>query len=111
MQNSQLLATVTPRSAGPASLQSFAVTVRRLTNSAISLGVSRDVDDFLKSHDDLELVLSLPDQSQTCTIACIVRSRGELGESWIYGCEYDWSATMDPLGAVEDLLEYMIDAD
>lgn len=106
----QLPATVSPNASGAASLQEFAVTVRRLSNAGISLSVDRDTDSELKVYKELMLNMSLPGNSQAYTIACIVLSRSELDDSVIYGCEYDWSATMDPLGVVEDLLEYTLNS-
>ena len=38
------------------------------------------------------------------TIACNIRHRSEIEYGFIYGYEYDWSATTDPLAVVKDLV-------
>ena len=104
-----LPARVSPQVSGPAALHAYAVTVRNLTDAGISLSVTPDVDAALNLVDEIELTLDLPGQSRSCAIACIVRNRATVDDVVVYGCEYDWSSTLDPLGVVEDLLEYMLD--
>lgn len=110
MLSQQLPATVSPNLGGKDGLREFPVTVRQLNNASISLSVSQDVDTELQAQQELMLNLTLPGRNQRYAIACIVRNRSEIDGSFIYGCEYDWSSTMDPLGVVEDLLEYTLEA-
>ncbi len=102
-------ATVSPAGGGAASLQSFAATVRALSNSGLSLEVDADTDNVLQKHGELNVALALPGQDKTYNIACVVRSRDAEADSVIYSCEFDWSATMDPLAVAEDLLEFTLD--
>ena len=108
MPNIELPAVVSPNAGGAASLQEFEIMVRNLSNSGVTLSIDSAVDEALKIHPELMLSLSLPGQSKTYSIACIVRNRDRVDDAIIYSCEYDWSATMDPLGVVEDLLEYVL---
>lgn len=110
MTNHELPATVSPNIGGKEGLREYPVTVRTLTNANISLSVSQDVDTELQAHGEIMLNLTLPGHSKRYSIACIVRHRSELNGAFIYGCEYDWSSTMDPLGVVEDILEYTLEA-
>ena len=110
MNSSAMAATVSPNVGGKDGLREFAVTVRQLSNANISLNVSQDVDTELQAYRELLLSLKLPGRRQNYAIACIVHNRFELNGEFIYGCEYDWSSTMDPLGVAEDLLEYTLDA-
>jgi len=105
----QLPAMLSGNAGGALSLREFAVTVSKLTNSVISLKVSADVDLALQGLTELMLSVTLPGQQKTYSIACVVRNRSEQDGAFFYGCEYDWSATIDPLGVVEDLLEYTLE--
>ncbi len=53
--------------------------------------------------------MRLPGREGVRRIACQVRHR--LGEEpdFIYGCEYDWNATIDPMAVAEELLEFMLE--
>lgn len=104
----QLRASVSPQS-GPGSMTEHAVRVRNLSSDGISLNLDSEVAQALADVDELMVTLGAPDGDRSYTIACMIRSRTALDDVVVYSCEYDWSATMDPLGVVEDLLEYMLD--
>ena len=93
-------------SSGPESLREYDVFVEALSNSGISLQLDPDVHRRLQSESELIVRLNLPGADKSYRIACLVKSRSESGDTYAYGCEFDWSATMDPLAVVEDLLEY-----
>lgn len=105
----ELLATISPNAGGKASLQAFEVRVRSLSNTAITLSLDSEADNILKTFSELKVSLNLPARVTPYTIACVVRNRSPLEETFVYSCEFDWSATVDPLGVVEDLLEYTLD--
>ncbi len=104
-----LVATVSPNAGGPASLRSVEAVVRKLSNAGLSLSVSRMDADLLSGTDEVRVSLTLPGRAQVYAIACLVRHRAAHEDQVLLSCEYDWSATMDPLGVVEDLLEYVLE--
>ncbi len=108
MQRMDLAAQVSPVTGGADALRSYTVGVRRLTNHSITLDLPGDADEVLHFYPELLVELNLPDRAQPHTIACLVRNRAELNGVHVYSCEFDWSATVDPLGVVEDLLEYTL---
>lgn len=91
-------------------MREFDAVVRRLSNAGVTFAVSSDSHAELGSHSDVMVSLTLPGRRQLYSIACIVRNRAAVDNQILYGCEFDWSATMDPLGVVEDILEYTLDA-
>ena len=103
-----LRASVSP-CAGEAALRSFPATIRNLTNSGVSFVVDSDADRVLRNDDYLSLSFTLPDKTSASTIFCHVRHRSPVGMTFVYGCEYDWSATTDPLGVIEDLVAFMLE--
>ena len=105
----ELIATISPNTSGSASLQAFEVRVRSLSNTAISLSLESDADNIFRAYSELNVCLNLPTRQSPYTIACVVRNRSAVEETFVYSCEFDWSATVDPLGVVEDLLEYTLD--
>ena len=107
-QAAQIKASLSPDS-GPDSLKDFPVQIKNLSNAGVSMLVSSDIDEVMRGHDNVMLSMTLPGQSSRYTIACEVRRRDEVDGGTVYSCEYDWSATMDPLGVVEDILEFMMD--
>lgn len=104
-------ASVSPNTAGALALQSFAVRIRSLSNIGVSFLVDHGSDEVLRLQPDLMLRLSLPGKTSPSTISCHVRHRSNSGDAFLYGCEYDWSSTLDPLGVAEDLVGYMLDTD
>jgi hypothetical protein len=105
----ELLATISPNTDGKASLQAFEVRVRSLSNTAITMSLDSEADNIFRAYSELKVSLNLPARVAPYTIACVVRNRSALEEAIVYSCEFDWSATVDPLGVVEDLLEYTLD--
>jgi hypothetical protein len=105
-----LVASVSPDVSGRAALQTVQATVRKLSNAGLSLSLAREDAELLAGADALRVRLSLPGQPGGHAVACLVRHRDEHAGQVLLSCEYDWSATMDPLAVVEDLLEYMLDA-
>ena len=107
----ELTVSVAPNTSGNAALLEFETRVRKLSNAGISLSLTRDADAALKAYDELFVSLRLPGNTTLHYIACLVRHRSTIDDQQIlYSCEYDWSATIDPLGVVEDLLEYTLEA-
>lgn len=104
----RLEAHVSPQQ-GTASLQRFAARVRSLSNNGLSLELSPDDNLVLGDIESLEISLHAPDSTRSYQIACVVSSRMPIDDVVVYYCDYDWSATMDPLGVVEDLAEYLLD--
>lgn len=102
---------VSPNTAGAVALQRFPVRIRSLSNIGVSFIVDSGADELLKLHPDLTLNLKLPGKTTSSTISCHVRHRSGAGDAYLYGCEYDWSGTLDPLGVAEDLVGYMLDED
>lgn len=94
---------------GAASLQDYAVEIIKLTNAGINLRLSNSVHGSLGATDELMLSITLPANNRTYQVACIVHSRNPYEGAMLYSCEYDWSATMDPLGVIEDFHEYALD--
>lgn len=102
-------AMVSPNTVGDSALRSHAVAIRNISNVGVSLIISAATHRALHDQEDISLSLQLPDKTAASRIACHVRHRSPDGDSFIYGCEYDWSATTDPLAVVEDLVEYMLE--
>lgn len=107
----ELMVSIAPRAPGPAALLAFESRVRKLSNAGVSLYLHRDADDVLKGHDQVLLSFRLPGRASLYRVACLVRYRFATDdEQVLYSCEYDWSETLDPLGVLEDLFEYSLDA-
>ncbi|MEQ8663703.1 MAG: hypothetical protein RLW62_23035 [Gammaproteobacteria bacterium] len=105
-----LVASVSPNVSGPAALLAVEATVRKLSNTGLSLSLLREDAEQLGGADELRVELSLPGRPGTHAVACLVRHRAEYEGAVLLSCEYDWSATMDPLAVVEDLLEYVLES-
>jgi hypothetical protein len=104
-----LEAEVTPAEASDRSLRVYPVAVRNLSNVGISLRINAGANQYLSQHDELSLTLRLPGRDGVRRIACHVRHRHIDGIEFVYGCEYDWNATLDPLAVAEELLEFMLE--
>lgn len=104
-----LEAEVTPSEVSDRSLRIYPVGVRNLSNVGISLRVNAGANQTLSQHDELSLTLRLPGRDGVRRIACQVRHRYSEAQDFIYGCEYDWNATIDPLAVAEELLEFMLE--
>mgnify|MGYP000847549641 CR=1 FL=1 len=104
-----LEAEVTPAEVSDRSLRVYPVAVRNLSNVGISLKVSAGANQSLSQHDELSLSLRLPGRNGVRRIACHVRHRYSEGQEYVYGCEYDWNATLEPLAVAEELLEFMLE--
>ena len=102
-------AMVSPNAGGNMAFRGYTVVIRNISNVGVSFIVSAAANQMLHDQEDVSLSLQLPDKASASRIACHVRHRAPHGESFIYGCEYDWSATTDPLAVVEDLVEYMLE--
>lgn len=102
-------AEVTPSEVSDRSLRVYPVGVRNLSNVGISLKVNAGANQTLCQHDELSLTLRLPGREGVRRIACHVRHRYSDAQDFIYGCEYDWNATIDPLAVAEELLEFMLE--
>ena len=105
-----LAAEVTPSEVSDRSLRVYPVGVRNISNVGISLKVSAGAHQALSQHDELSLTLSLPGAQGVRRIACHVRHRLGDENNFVYGCEYDWDATIDPLAVAEELLEFMLES-
>ena len=103
----ELEAEVTASEANDRSLRVFSVGVRNISNLGISLRVNAGTHHALRAHDELSLTLRLPGRQGVRRIACHVRHRSNEDGDFIYGCEYDWHATIEPLAVAEELLEFM----
>lgn len=105
----ELEAEVTASEASDRSLRVYAVSVRNISNLGISLRVNAGANHALSAYHELSLTLRLPGRPGVRRIACHVRHRLQQGREFIYGCEYDWHATIEPLAVAEELLEFMQD--
>ena len=103
-----LEAEVMPSEVTERNVRSYAVGVRNISNVGVSLRVGASAHQTLSAYDELSLALRLPGRSVR-RIACHVRHRVSENNEFIYGCEYDWSETMDPLTAAEDLLDFVLE--
>ena len=54
------------------------------------------------------LSLSLPGYENRISVACRVRHRNKIENSYRCGCEYDWDSTQDPLNTVEEIADYVM---
>ena len=102
-----LEAEVTASEASDRILRVYAVGVRNISNLGISLRVNAGTHHALRAHHELSLTLRLPGRQGVRRIACHVRHRVNEDRDFIYGCEYDWHATIEPLAVAEELLEFM----
>ena len=102
-------AKVSPGSGGEEQLDAYPASILNITNTGVSFTIDMRADEVLKAHSDIRIELKRPDDGGTSTIACNVRHRSETAHGFIYGCEYDWSATTDPLAVVEDLISYLFE--
>lgn len=104
-----LAARVSPAN-GIASLDEHTVEISSLSSVGVSFRLDETAHRGLASHDALVLSLALPGHARRSAVACQVRSRTSADDGHVlYSCEYDWSATMDPLGVVEDLVGFMLE--
>ena len=90
-------------------LRTYTVDVRNISNVGVSLNVNARVNEELHAQSELLLSLQLPGRSERSRVACHVRHRHVDGTDFIYSCEYDWSATNDALGVIEDLVDYVLE--
>jgi hypothetical protein len=102
-------ASVTPSVVTERSLRVYPVGVHNISNVGISLRVGASANHALSIHDELSLTLRLPGRDGVRRIACVVRHRVNNEADYIYGCEYDWDATIDPLAVAEELLDFMLE--
>lgn len=102
-------ASVTPRTTASDGLRNWPVTVCDLSNVGASVMVDARTHSALEAIERFDLSLTLPGRDQESTIACIVRNRMVTKDEARYGCEYDWTETLDPLSVVEDLADYVIE--
>jgi len=104
-----LEAEITPSEVSDRSLRVYPVGVRNISNVGISLRLNAGANQALNGHDELSLTLRLPGREGVRRIACHVRHRLNEEAEFIYGCEYDWTATIDPLAVAEELLDFMLE--
>ena len=103
-----LNATIAPDREDIASPAAFPVSIRNISNTNVSFDVDEPTHDVLQHHRALKLALEFPKEAQASTIACRVRHRTPMEGSFIYGCEYDWSATSDSLAVIENIVNYIL---
>lgn len=103
----ELEAEVTASEANDRSLRVYPVRVRNISTLGISLRVNAGTHHALRAHHELSLTLRLPGRQRVRRIACHVRHRLNEDRDFIYGCEYDWHATVEPLAVAEELLQLM----
>ncbi|MCZ6772704.1 MAG: PilZ domain-containing protein [Proteobacteria bacterium] len=101
------VAKVSPGSGGEVQLNQYEASILNISTTGVSFTINEEVHKVLEDHSDIRIELKRPDNGSTSTIACSVRHRSKFGDGFIYGCEYDWSATTDPLAVVEDLVSYL----
>ncbi len=104
-----LQASVTPNLVTEGSLRSHPVGVRKISNAGIILRLSAAVHAAVSGCEELWLTLKLPNRPRPVRIASTVRHCLTDGSEYVYGCEFDWSATNDPLGIAEDLLDFVLE--
>jgi hypothetical protein len=90
-------------------LRTHDVEVRHISNVGVSLRLGASAHAALRATDGLMLTLRLPDRDERCRVACVVRHRYADGHHYVYSCEYDWTATNDPLGVIEDLVAFVLE--
>lgn len=105
----RIAASLAPNAPGKAAGITHPVAIHGISNVGVSLLVGTRANAELESFEDLLLSLQLPGKQLPSIIFCRVRHRAAQTEGTLYVCEYDWSATMDPLGVIEDLVGYMLD--
>ena len=103
-----LNATIAPDDTDDPSPEAYPVTIRNISNTNVSFDVDEPAHDVLQHYRALTLALEFPKEEQASTIACRVRHRTPIAGSYIYGCEYDWSATSDSLAVVENIVNYIL---
>jgi PilZ domain len=103
-----LEAEVMPSEVTERNMRSYAVGVRNISNVGISLRVGASAHQALSTADELSLALRLPGRNVR-RIACQVRHRMFENNDFVYGCEYDWNETIDPLTAAEELLDFVLE--
>ena len=107
--NENFRATISLTNGGDDQLENQVVSILNISNTGISFTVDQDTDNILKAHSDIRLVLERLEDGSVNKVACIVRHHSKSGDAFIYGCEYDWSATVDPLAVVEDFVTYLLE--
>ena len=105
-----LKAQITPCEVTERSLRSYTVGVRNISNVGISLRLGANAHEVLSAYQELSLTLQLPGRKVVRRIACHVRHRLMEDGDFIYGCEYDWNATIDSLDVAEELLDFMLES-
>ena len=107
--NENFRATISLTNGGDDQLENQVVSILNISNTGISFTVDQDTDNILKAHSDIRLVLERLEDGSVNKVACIVRHHSKSGDAFIYGCEYDWSATVDPLAVVENFVTYLLE--
>lgn len=106
-----LEASVSPNASGAAASLALPIVVHSISNVGVSLRMGAHDHAVLEAFDELLLSLKLPGKQQPSVVSCHVRHRALDADGALYVCEYDWSATMDPLGVVEDVVGYMLEVE
>ena len=105
----QFNAAVAPDINDGASVEVYPVSIRNISNTSIAFDVNETIHKVLQHHAALRLSLEFPKEEQASTIACRVRHRTAITGAFIYGCEYDWSATANSLAVVENIVTYIME--
>ncbi|MGR8918970.1 MAG: PilZ domain-containing protein [Gammaproteobacteria bacterium] len=104
-----LAASVSGRGEATRSFSEWPATVRDISNAGISLGLDRRAHGELESCQRIDLALTLPGRDEPASIVCLIQYRAVDGDDVRYGCAYDWSETIDPLGTIEDIAGYLME--
>ena len=107
--NENFRTTISLTNGGDAQLQDHPVSIINISNTGVSFAVDAETDTILKAHSELRLMLERLEDGSVNKVACIVRHHSKSGGAYNYGCEYDWSATVDPLAVVEDFVTYLLE--
>jgi hypothetical protein len=105
----EFAAKVSPASGGEEQLSEYPVSIVNISNTGVSFNIGKEAHRELEDHSAIRIALTRPDDGSTSTIACNIRHRSSIEDGFIYGCEYDWGATNDPLAVVEDLVTYLFE--
>ena len=84
------------------------VKVYDISNVGVSLLVDESTHKSLIDVKEANLSLTLPEQSDRLSVACLIRHREKVEGGYRYGCEYDWDRTNDPLSTVEEIADYVM---
>lgn len=117
--NEKFRATVPLSKGSDGSFQIYPVSILDISNTGVSFSVDKDtdkmltvdknIDQGLENHFELCLMLLRWEDARVYKFACTVRHRSTSDNAFIYGCECDWSAAIQPFAVADDFVSELLE--